>query len=395
MQSEPGAHAPAGGIPLSVPEISGNEWTYVKECLDTGWVSVGPFVERFERNVARVAGTAHAVATTNATAALHIALDLAGVGPDDEVVVPALTFIAPAFAVRYLGAWPAFVDVEPEYGQLDPTRLAEFLDHGCVVEDGALRNASTERRVAALLPVHTLGHMVDMDPVLEIAERYELPVIEDAAEALGAAYVRDGWSRPAGSLGLAGCLSFNGNKVVTAGGGGMIVTDRAELAERARYLTTQAKDDPVAYVHRRVGFNYRISNVLAAIGAAQLEQLEEKVARKRSVAQRYAEAFADVPGLRLVAGPPWTSSAYWLSTVLLEDPFPLDNRALLARLAAQGIQARPLWQPLHRSPALAAAGRADCPVAEWLAGRALCLPSSTSLTEDEQQTVIDAVVSCC
>ena len=279
--AEPGAPPPAGFIPLCVPEIRGNEWRYVKDCLDTGWVSsVGSYVNRFEQMAAERVGVTHAVATVNGTAALHIALQLAGVEPDDEVLVPTLTFIAPANAVRYCGAWPVFVDAEPEYWQMDPAKTAEYLENGCVWRDGALRSRATGRRVRALLPVHVLGHPADVAPLLELARKFNLAVIEDATESLGAAY-RD---RPVGQWGDIACLSFNGNKLLTTGGGGMILTNNTAWAQRAKYLTTQAKDDPVEYVHGAIGYNYRLTNVQAAMGCAQMELLDEYIVAKRRIA---------------------------------------------------------------------------------------------------------------
>lgn len=389
---EPGAPPAGGAIPLCVPEIRGNEWAYVKECLDTGWVSsVGSFVTRFEAMVAARAGTAHAVATVNGTAALHVALLLAGVEPDDEVVVSTLTFIAPVNAVRYAGAWPVLVDVEPAHWQMDPARLAEFLERGCEWRGGALRNRATGRRVRAVVPVHVLGHPVEMDAVLEVAGRFGLPVIEDATESLGARYR----GRPVGSLGDASCFSFNGNKLVTTGGGGMIATGREEWARRARYLTTQAKDDPLEYVHGEVGFNYRLTNVQAAMGVAQMEQVDAYLARKREIAETYGRAFAEVEGIEPMREAPWAESAWWLYTVRVDaERFGMDSRALLRALAAAGIQTRPLWQPVHLSPAHPDAFHMGCPVAEALARDCLSLPCSVGLTPEQQERVVAAVLSC-
>jgi perosamine synthetase len=388
--SEAGAPG-AGTIPLSVPHLAGNEWQYVKECFDTNWVSsVGPFVTRFERMMAERSRRAHAVATVNGTAALHIALIVAGVAPDDEVLMPAMTFIAPANAVRYVGAWPVFIDVEPTYWQLDPARLADVVARECEWRGGALWNRTTGRRVRAVLPVDILGHPVDADPILEIARSRDLAVVEDATESLGARYK----DRVAGQLGDVACFSFNGNKIVTAGGGGMIVTDNARWAERARYLTTQAKDDPVEYIHHEVGYNYRLTNVQAAIGVAQLEQLEQHILCKRGVAEAYASAFAEVPGLRLMAEAPWAFSSFWLYTVLVDEAeYGTSSRDLRRRLAASGIEARPLWQPLHLSRAHRASPSYCGDVAEALYRNALSLPSSVGLAPEDQQRVISVVAA--
>jgi perosamine synthetase len=389
MSFEPGAPPAAGFVPLSVPEIRGREWQYVKECLDTGWVSsVGAFVERFERELAACVGARFAVATTSGTAALHVALLVAGVQPDDEVLVSTLTFIAPVNAIRYVGAWPVFIDAEPEYGQMDVNQVAEFLQTRCVWCDGTLRNPATGRRVSAILPVHVLGHPVDMDPLRALARRYGLVMIEDATESLGADYR----GQRTGRLGDLACFSFNGNKILTTGGGGMLVTDCEAWATRARYLTTQAKDDPVEYVHKEIGFNYRLTNLQAAVGCAQLEQLDAYVAAKRRIAAAYADGLRDVPGLRPLGEAPWARSTFWLSSVAV-DPhaFGQDARALLRRLADARIQARPLWQPIHRSPAHAVPNPPACPVADRLHATVLSLPSSVGLSPADQQRVITAL----
>ncbi|MGH9307934.1 MAG: LegC family aminotransferase [Vicinamibacterales bacterium] len=376
-------------VPLFVPELRGNEWAYIKECLDTNWVSsVGPFVDRFEREIAEAVGVRHAVAIVNGTSALHLALLVAGVERDDEVIVSALTFIAPANAIRYAGAWPVFMDAERRYWQMDSGKLEEFLTRGCAWKDGALRNIATGRRVRAIVPVGILGHPCDMDAILDLARRFDLQVIADATECLGAAY--KGRSMAAGCD--SACYSFNGNKIITTGGGGMIVTDSEAIASRARYLSTQAKDDPIEYVHGEVGFNYRLTNIQAAMGVAQLEQLPSYVDTKRAIAERYRQAIADVPGLSPMPESADVRSTFWLYTILVDESrFGLDSRALLRRLHEAKIQTRPLWQPLHRSKPFR-----DCPayrveVADLLARDALSLPSSVSLDASQQERVVEAL----
>ena len=385
----PGAPPAAGFIPLIVPEIRGNEWRYVKECLDTSWVSsVGSYVDRFEQMVAQQAGTTYAVATMNGTAALHTALLVAGVQPDDEVLVSSLTFIAPVNAIRYAGAWPVFIDAEPSYCQIDPDRVVEFLERDCRWSNGTLHNSRTGRRVTAILPVHVLGHPVDLDPILAIAGKFDLKVIEDATEGLGASYK----GRSLGSLGDIACFSFNGNKIVTTGGGGMLVTNNGEWARKAKYLTTQAKDDPVEYVHGEVGYNYRLTNLLAAVGCAQMEQLAAFVAAKRKIAARYTETLQNVPGITPMRNALWAASTFWMYTVLVEEEkFGLDSRQLMRALGSLEIQCRPLWQPIHQSPAHASNNIASMPVAERLARQGLSLPCSVGLTESEQDRVIAAL----
>jgi perosamine synthetase len=385
---EPGA-GPANGIPLCVPEIRGNEWAYVRQCLDTGWVSsVGPFVTKFEELVANIAGKRYGIATVNGTAALHIALVCAGVEADDVVLVSDLTFIAPANAIRYAGANPVFVDAEPQYWQIDPDAIARYCAEDCTIAHGALRETATGRRVRAILPVSILGHPVDLKPIRAIAERYGLALIEDATESLGTTYV----GKPAGAGADISCFSFNGNKLVTSGGGGMLCTDDATVAKRARYLTTQAKDDPVEYVHGEVGYNYRLTNVQAAIGVAQIEMLDEYVAAKRAHAQRYATLLANLPGITLPREAPEAGCTYWLYTVLVDEiAFGMTSRELLNALGKRHIQTRPLWQPMHCSPAHRGARFGGGSVAEELHRAALSLPSSVGLTESQQLTVIDAI----
>lgn len=391
MNFEPGAPVATGGIPLCVPEIRGNEWAYIKECLDTNFVSsVGPFVDRFERDLAKYTGATHAVATSSGTAALHIALLVAGIQPDDEVLVSTLTFIAPVNAIRYVGAWPVFIDAEQDYWQMDSQKVRNFLNNDCMRVDGELRNIHTGRRVQAILPVHILGHPVDMDPIMTLAREFELVVIEDATESLGATYK----GVMTGCIGHIACFSFNGNKIITTGGGGMIVTDNEAWARKAKYLTTQAKDDPLEFVHNEVGFNYRLTNIQAAMGCAQLEMLEEYVAIKRRIAATYAEAFDGVRGLGLMPHAEWAESIFWMYTILVDAPtFGMDSRALMRKLAEYGIQARPLWQSAHLSPAHAGSFAVDCSVAERLNRDALSLPSSVGLTAADQHRVIGLIVS--
>jgi perosamine synthetase len=386
----PGAPPSSGSIPLVVPEIRGNEWLYVKECLDTAWVSsVGSYVDRFEQMVAQQAGTKYGVATVNGTSALHVALLVAGVQPEDEVLVSTLTFIAPVNAIRYAGAWPVFIDAEPSYWQMDPARVVEFLERDCHWTDGTLHNRRTGRRVTAVIPVHVLGHPVDLDPILEVARKFGLKVIEDATEGLGAAYK----GRSVGCLGDIACFSFNGNKIITTGGGGMLVTNHEEWARKAKYLTTQAKDDPIEYIHGEVGYNYRLTNLLAAVGCAQMERLATFVAAKRKTAARYTAKLQSLPGVLPMGSAPWAASTFWMYTVLIdEEKFGMDSRLLMLALASRHIQCRPLWQPIHRSPAHVSQNVVPMPVAEQLAKSALSLPCSVGLTESEQDRVIAALV---
>jgi perosamine synthetase len=385
----PGAPPSPGFIPLIVPEIRGNEWRYVKECLDTNWVSsVGAFVDRFERDIATRVGTPCAVATVNGTSALHVALLVAGVEPEDEVLVSTLTFIAPVNAIRYVGAWPVFIDAEPDYWQMDPAGVVDFLERGCRWHEGALYNRRTGRRVTAVIPVHILGHPVNFDPILDVARKYRLNVIEDATETLGGSYK----GREVGSLGDIACFSFNGNKMITTGGGGMLVTANEEWAQKAKYLTTQAKDEPIEYVHREIGYNYRLTNLLAAMGCAQLEQLDTYLVAKRRIANRYAQELQSIPGISLMKEASWARSSWWMYTILVNEAvFGVGSRELMRSLNSKKIQTRPLWQPIHNSEAHRGRNTHEMPVADKLYQRALSLPCSAGLSEEEQSRVIKEV----
>lgn len=384
---EPGAPAVEGGVPLCVPEIHGNEWAYIKECLDTNFVSsVGPFVDRFERDLANYVGSKYSVATASGTAALHIALLTAAIGAGDEVLVSTLTFIAPVNAIRYVGAWPVFIDAEPNYWEMDPQKVRDFLKNNCRRVDGELRNLHTGRRIRAIMPVHILGHPVDMDPIISLAQEYDLIVIEDATESLGAKYK----GTMTGRLSHIACFSFNGNKIITTGGGGMIVTENEAWARKAKYLTTQAKDDPLEFVHNEIGYNYRLTNIQAALGCAQLEQLDNYIAIKRRIAERYTDALVGIPGITPMRQADWAESIFWMYTILVdESTYGMDSRALMRALAEQGIQARPLWQPAHLSPAHTGSFSVDCSTAELLNRHALSLPCSVGLTDGQLARVVD------
>ncbi|MGD8561710.1 MAG: LegC family aminotransferase [Desulfarculaceae bacterium] len=374
---------------MCTPVLEGNEWKYLKQCLDTAWVSsAGAFVRRFEEETASFLGLPHAVATVNGTAALHMALLVAGVEPDHEVLISTLSFIAPANAVRYLGAWPVFMDAEPQYWQMDPQKVTDFIEKECRFSDGALWNRGTGRRIKAIVPVHILGHPVDMQPLLELAAKYDLAVVEDATESLGAAYRH----KPVGTLGDIACLSFNGNKLITTGGGGMIVTGNEKLAQKARYLTTQAKDDSLEYVHGEVGFNYRLTNLQAAMGCAQLEQIDRFIAAKRRIAASYQEALDDLPGITTIPQAEWAQSVYWLYTILVDaDAYGINSRELMRSLEKKKIQTRPLWQPLHLSPAHKESQSYFCHIAEDLNQQGLSLPSSAGLRDEEIARIVEAI----
>jgi perosamine synthetase len=366
-------------VPLHEPDLGGNSWAYVKECLDTNWVSTaGSFVDRFERELAGATGARFAVATVNGTAALHLCLLAAGVEPDEEVIVPALTFVGTANAVRYCGAVPHFADSEERTLGLDPGKLGDHLRQEAEVRGGACVNRRTGRRIRAVLPVHVFGHPVDLEPLAELCARFRLALVEDAAESLGSLYQ----GRHTGTIGRLGALSFNGNKIVTTGGGGAVLTDDAGLAGLAKHLSTTARTPhPWAHAHDRVGHNYRMPNLNAALGCAQLERLPELVARKRALAERYCRAFDGFAGARVFSEPGFARSNYWLNALLLAPELAGDLEALLDRTNEAGLQTRPAWVPMHRLPMYAGCPRMDLTVAESLAARIVNLPSSACLAD--------------
>ncbi|MBL8289953.1 MAG: LegC family aminotransferase [Rubrivivax sp.] len=368
---------PPGTIALHEPEFGGREWDYVKECIDTGWVSsVGSYVDRFERDLSAITGARHAVATANGTAALHICLLLAGVAPGDEVLMPALTFIATANAVSYAQATPHFVDSEERSLGVDARALDAYLGEIAERRDGGTFNRRTGARMRALVVMHVFGHPCDLDAVADVAARWGLVLIEDAAESLGASYK----GRHTGNVGQLAALSFNGNKVVTTGGGGAVLSNDAALGRRAKHLTTTARvPHRWNFLHDEVGYNYRLPNLNAALGCAQLEQLASFVERKRRLATRYAEAFAGVPGVHVLREPPQTRGNYWLNALVLDEANAARRDDLLAALNDAGYMSRPLWTLMHRLPMYAACPRMPLPVAESLQARVVNVPSSARL----------------
>ncbi len=364
-------------LPLHEPEFAGNEWAYVKDCIDTGWVSsVGSFVDRFERDLCTYTGARHAVATCNGTSALHICLLLAGVERGDEVLLPALTFIATANAVSYSGATPHFVDSEAVSLGVDAAALETYLRDVATTDGTTCRNRRTGARIKALVVMHVFGHPCDLDALSALARRWQLALVEDAAESLGA--YRHGVHT--GTTGMVSALSFNGNKVVTTGGGGAVLTQDPVLGKRAKHLTTTARTPHRwNFLHDEVGFNYRLPNLNAALGCAQLERLPDMVRRKRALASRYATAFADVPGVRFLNEPAHTQSSYWLNAIVLEPEHAPLRDSLLATLNDAGYMSRPIWTLMHRLPMYALCPRAGLTVAERLEATVINLPSSAKL----------------
>ena len=367
----------SGPIALHEPRFEGNESKYLNECIQSTFVSsVGLFVDRFESDLANYTGVTHAIATVNGTAALHVALLLAGVEPSDEVLLPTFSFVATANAVRYCGAVPHFVDSDDRTLGMDPVALRAWLQASTDVQSGFTMNRISGRRIRALVPMHTFGHPCDMEGLLRVAEAFNLVVVEDAAESLGSWYE----GQHTGAFGLLGILSFNGNKTITTGGGGAILTNNPDLARKAKHLTTTAKmPHSWDYRHDEVGFNYRMPNVNAALGCAQLEQLPGFLASKRRLAERYRDAFSRTSGVRIFEEPQNCTSNYWLQTLLLDEPDLEQRNAILETTNEAGLMTRPAWTLLHRLAPYVNCPRAPLPVAENLELRTINLPSSAGV----------------
>lgn len=367
----------AGPVALHEPRFRGNEWLYLKECLDSTFVSsVGKFVDRFEADLAAFTGAKRVVAVVNGTAALHVALRLAGVEPGDEVLLPALTFIATANAIAYCNATPHFVDSEERSLGMDAFALRGYLSATTDMRGGHCINRSTGRPIRAMVPMHTFGHPVDIEALLAIAHDFHLQLIEDAAESLGSTV----GGRHTGTFGVMGTFSFNGNKTITTGGGGAILTNNVELGARAKHLTTTAKlPHRWNFVHDELGYNYRMPNLNAALGCAQLEQLSGFLADKRRLFDHYRLAFAAVTGVRLVAEPEGCRSNYWLQTLLLDESLADQRDAVVTATNDAGLMTRPVWTLMHRLPMYNKAPQAPLPVAESLERRLINIPSSSGL----------------
>lgn len=366
-----------GTVNLHEPEFAGREWEYLKDCLDSTFVSsVGPFVDRFEADLAAYTGARHAVAVVNGTAALHVALLLAGVVRGDEVLIPSLTFIATANAVSYCGAIPHLCDSEERTLGLCAGALREHLERIAERRAGVLVNRATGRIIRAVVPMHAFGHPADLDALIALADEYGLAVVEDAAESLGSRYR----GKHTGTFGLVGTLSFNGNKTVTTGGGGALLINDTVLARRAKHLTTTAKlAHAWEYRHDEIGFNYRLPNLNAALGCAQLERLEAFITDKRALHERYRQALAQIPEVRLMSEPPGCRSNYWLQTLVLGTEAAGERDAILAATNAAGLMTRPTWTPMHRLAPYADCPRMALPVVDSLERRIVNLPSSAAL----------------
>lgn len=370
-----------GFIGLHEPCFTGNEWAYVKECIDTAWVSsVGKYVDRFEEMIVEFTGAKRAVAVVNGTSALHIAIMVAGIEKNDEILTPALTFVATANAVTYCGAVPHFVDSEERTLGLDPCKLKDYLkDIATANADGCI-NKRTGRRIKAVIPMHTFGHPVDLDPLLEVCREYKIEMIEDAAESLGSYYK----GVHTGNRGILSVLSFNGNKTITTGGGGAIITNDESLGKLAKHLTTTAKiPHRWEYKHDHIGYNYRLPNINAALGCAQMEQLSNILELKRQLADRYQKVFQDIEGIKFFTEPPFAKSNYWLNVLLLDTAIADKRDLVLEKTNDNGIMTRPAWTLMHQLSMFKDCPAMDLSCAENLATRLINIPSSPFLVKND------------
>jgi dTDP-4-amino-4,6-dideoxygalactose transaminase len=375
-------------IPLAVPQLTGNLRQYLEECIETNYVSsVGPFVSRFEETFAKFAGARYAVACVSGTASLHLAVRLLGIHPGDEVIVSTFTFVASVNAILYEAGLPVLVDSEQRSWNLDPELVASEI---------RTRGRNGKKLPRAVEVVHILGHPADIEPIAEACDEFEIPIFEDAAESLGAAYQAGKFAgRHVGTIGKIGCFSFNGNKMITSGAGGMLVTDDEEVAHRAKHLTTQARLPGSEYWHDDIGYNYRLTNVAAAIGLSQLEQLPEFLRKKRSIAAAYDRALGGVPGIILPPRAGWADPSMWLYSLLVDSrEFGCDRSSVLSTLRRAGIESRALWPPVHKMPPYQYASYVGGDVAAGIHRRGLSLPCSVGLSPDEQDYVIDCLLGC-
>ena len=360
-------------IPVCEPYLVGKELEYVTDCLRTNWISSqGKYIEEFERIFARYCGCKFGISTTSGTTALHLALASLGIGPGDEVIIPAFTMISTVFAVTYTGAKPVLVDAEPETWNIDVSQI----------------EAKITPRTKAIMPVHIYGHPCDMDPIMAIAKKYNLYVIEDAAEAHGAEYK----GQRVGGIGHMNCFSFYANKIITTGEGGMVLTNDEESAQKARSLKDLAHSKDMRFLHTEVAFNYRMTNIQAAIGLAQLEKIDELVEMRRRNAYLYYSMLKDIPGISLSTEKEWAKSVYWMNCILIEDGFGIDRDEIMAKLAERGIEARTMFIPMNQQPVfhkMELFKSDSCPVAEALSRKGLYLPSGTGLTNEEIKWICD------
>ncbi len=379
-------------IPLSVPNLKGKELDYITNAVETEWVSSGgPYVNDFEEKMAAYTGAKGAVSCQNGTAGLHIALQLCGVARGDEVVVPTLTFIAAVNPVKYIGAEPIFMDCDDSL-TIDTKKMAEFFENQCVFSNGKLTNRSTKRQIKVILPVHVFGNMADMQRIMDIAAQYKLKVVEDATEALGTYYIAGKYKgKHAGTIGDIGVYSFNGNKIITTGGGGMMVSDNPVYLKKAKHLTTQAKSDELYFIHDEIGYNYRLTNLQAAMGLAQLEQLEQFIATKRANYEYYKKAFEQIDGLTILDFKDDIRPNYWFYALYCGKEYAMSRDEIIQYLASKKIQSRPVWGLINEQKPYAYSQAYKLEKAADYLKHILNIPCSSNLSREDAAYVVDCL----
>jgi len=381
-------------MPLCVPILKGNEWKYVKECIDTEWVSsAGKYVDLFEQKISEYTGSKYAIACVNGTAAIQVSLRLAGVGAGDEVIVSTLTFIASVNTITYNNAKPIFLDAD-KYYNLDSEKTLEFIKNETVFKNGFTYNRKTDNKITAIIPVHVWGNACWLDELVDLCEKRNIAVVEDACESLGTFYNNGKYEgKHTGTIGKLGCLSFNGNKIITTGGGGMMLTNDGALAEKAKYLTTQAKDDPIRYIHDEIGYNFRLTNIQAALGVAQLEQLPDILKRKKEIHEFYQSAIENINGLSISKVPDYANNNHWMNLLQIDTGiYGNDREDLMKGLENNGIQTRPVWKLNHEQNPYIDCQNYKIDNAKTLLKNSLCLPSSSNLTNKNLEKVVSLLI---
>ena len=384
-------------IPLSVPNLNGKEINYLSNCIKTGWLSTsGKFVSLFEKKISQFTGIRYAIACNSGTSAIHVSLKLLGVQANDEVIVPTLTFIAPVNAIRYISANPVFMDCD-EFYNIDIDKTLNFIREETYMKRGFAYNKKTNRRISAIIPVHVWGNAVYLDKLTRICKEKNISILEDASESLGTFYKKGkNKNKHTGTIGKIGCISFNANKIITTGGGGVILTNDKKIARKAMYLITQAKDDPVRYIHDEVGYNYRLTNIHAAIGVSQIDRLNSFIAKKKIIHERYLSELNDIKGIKIVSTPEYSKNNYWLNILQIDlNLYNLTQKKVIDFFEKNNIQARPVWHLNHMQKCYKNFQSYKIKNANILIKNSFCLPSGSNLRENDQKKVINTIKKMC
>jgi len=375
-------------IPLSVPNLKGNEKKYLKKCITTEFVSsVGEYVNIFEKNISKFTKAKYAVACSSGTTALHLALRAISIEKDDEVIVPSMSFIATVNPVRYLNASPVFMDCDNFYN-LDINKFKQFIEKNTFFKNGFTINKKTKKKIKAVIPVHVSGNAVDLETLVNLCKKKNIKIIEDAAEALGTFYLRGKLkNKHAGTIGDIGCLSFNGNKIITSGGGGMIITNDKKLAEKCKYLSTQATNDSIIYKHDDIGYNYRLTNIQAAVGVAQLEKIKLFIKKKKDIYSFYKKKIDKIPGLEVAPRPNYADNNNWMMTIIIKKNFKYKKDIVIRKLFKKNIQSRSMWLPIHLQKKYIKFEKYKISKSIKLFNSSINIPCSTNLSSNQMNKV--------